>query len=169
MRGVVSLAAALSIPVLIDDGSAFPQRELILFISFTVIILTLFVQGLTLPYILGKMGGNNFVEVEKSEEKAVRDLRKEMWKHAIDYLENNKDNEFQNSEYITKWLDNWRKKSDNTEKEAMIPEAKTTYLKVLQEQRNFLVEKNKNPETDEEIIRKQIYLIDLEEERIKAI
>src|SRR3990170_7422865 len=46
MRGVVSLAAALSIPVYLSDGSAFPQRNLILFITFMVILVTLVFQGL---------------------------------------------------------------------------------------------------------------------------
>ncbi|MBS1583297.1 MAG: Na+/H+ antiporter, partial [Bacteroidetes bacterium] len=49
MRGVVSLAAALAIPVTLADGTAFPHRPLILFITFVVILLTLVVQGLTLP------------------------------------------------------------------------------------------------------------------------
>ncbi len=51
MRGVVSLAAALSIPVYLTNGSAFPQRNMILFITFTVILVTLVFQGLTLPKI----------------------------------------------------------------------------------------------------------------------
>ncbi len=52
MRGVVSLAAALAIPITLDNGTAFPQRNLILFITFVVILLTLLVQGLTLPYFI---------------------------------------------------------------------------------------------------------------------
>lgn len=52
MRGVVSLAAALSIPLTLADGTPFPQRNLILFITFVVILLTLVVQGLTLPVLL---------------------------------------------------------------------------------------------------------------------
>jgi CPA1 family monovalent cation:H+ antiporter len=52
MRGVVSLASALSIPLLLDDGSAFPLRNLILFITFVVILVTLVFQGLTLPLII---------------------------------------------------------------------------------------------------------------------
>jgi hypothetical protein len=55
MRGVVSLAAALSIPLTLADGTPFPQRNLILFITFVVILLTLLVQGLTLPFILRKI------------------------------------------------------------------------------------------------------------------
>lgn len=49
MRGVVSLAAALSIPIMITDQIPFPLRNLILFITFVVIFVTLVVQGLTLP------------------------------------------------------------------------------------------------------------------------
>jgi hypothetical protein len=50
MRGVVSLAAALAIPLAVD-GVAFPDRDLILFLTFTVIVATLVVQGLTLPWV----------------------------------------------------------------------------------------------------------------------
>lgn len=53
MRGVVSLATALSIPLMMDDKiTAFPQRNLILFITFVVIFVTLVFQGLTLPIII---------------------------------------------------------------------------------------------------------------------
>ncbi|GGW33207.1 Na+/H+ antiporter [Streptomyces lucensis JCM 4490] len=48
MRGVVSLAIAFSIPLTVDDGSPFPQRNLILFLTFATVIGTLVVQGLTL-------------------------------------------------------------------------------------------------------------------------
>ena len=52
MRGVVSLASALSIPLLMNDGSVFPHRNLILFITFVVILITLVFQGLTLPLLI---------------------------------------------------------------------------------------------------------------------
>lgn len=52
MRGVVSLATALSIPMLLTDGTAFPQRNMIIFITFVVIFVTLVFQGLTLPFVL---------------------------------------------------------------------------------------------------------------------
>ena len=48
MRGSVSLAAALAIPITIDAGGAFPDRELIAFLTFAVILVTLIGQGLTL-------------------------------------------------------------------------------------------------------------------------
>jgi len=55
MRGVVSLAAALNIPLLLNDGTPFPHRNLILFITFIVILVTLVLQGLTLPSIIKRM------------------------------------------------------------------------------------------------------------------
>ncbi|MFC0426231.1 Na+/H+ antiporter [Chryseobacterium scophthalmum] len=52
MRGVVSLATALSIPVMMNEQSEFPHRNLIIFITFVVIFVTLVFQGLTLPLII---------------------------------------------------------------------------------------------------------------------
>lgn len=52
MRGVVSLATALSIPVMMNDQAEFPLRNLIIFITFVVIFVTLVFQGLTLPLII---------------------------------------------------------------------------------------------------------------------
>ncbi len=52
MRGVVSLAAAFSIPLLLPSGEAFPFRNLILFITFVVILVTLVGQGLLLPHLI---------------------------------------------------------------------------------------------------------------------
>ncbi|GAA3180776.1 MULTISPECIES: Na+/H+ antiporter [Streptomyces] len=49
MRGVVSLAIAFSIPATVHDGGPFPARNLVLFLTFTTVIATLVVQGLTLP------------------------------------------------------------------------------------------------------------------------
>ncbi len=55
MRGVISLASALAIPVTLADGKEFPERDLVLFISFMVILVTLVFQGLSLPWIIKKL------------------------------------------------------------------------------------------------------------------
>ena len=55
IRGVVSLAAALSIPFLLD-GAPFPDRQLILFVSFCVIVVTLVGQGSALPWVIDRLG-----------------------------------------------------------------------------------------------------------------
>ena len=56
MRGIVSLAAALSIPDTVSAGAPFPARDLILFITFAVILVTLLGQGLSLPWFIRKLG-----------------------------------------------------------------------------------------------------------------
>jgi NhaP-type Na+/H+ or K+/H+ antiporter len=55
MRGIVSLAAALALPIELDDGSPFPHRDLIIFLTFTVITVTLVVQGLTLAPLIRRL------------------------------------------------------------------------------------------------------------------
>src|SRR5262249_57336414 len=56
MRGVVSLAAALAVPLTLSDSSPFPGRDYILFITFTVILATLVFQGLSLPVLIRRLG-----------------------------------------------------------------------------------------------------------------
>jgi CPA1 family monovalent cation:H+ antiporter len=55
MRGIVSLAAALSIPETVAGGAPFPARDLILFLTFVVILATLLGQGLSLPWLLRRL------------------------------------------------------------------------------------------------------------------
>lgn len=70
MRGVVSLAAALAIPLTVADGSPFPGRDLILFLTFTVIVATLVVQGLTLPTLIRWLGVKDDGAAEAEEREA---------------------------------------------------------------------------------------------------
>ncbi|MGW5635966.1 Na+/H+ antiporter [Streptomyces sp. NPDC003832] len=77
MRGVASVALALAIPLEVDDGSAFPDRDEIIFIAFGVIMATLVVQGLTLPWLVRRLGVRADAAHEKEFEKelAVRAAR----------------------------------------------------------------------------------------------
>ena len=75
MRGVVSLAAALSIPLSISSGMAFPFRDEILLITFIVILMTLVFQGLSLPYVIRKL---NIEVVDNTE-----DLEMEIQMHLV--------------------------------------------------------------------------------------
>jgi CPA1 family monovalent cation:H+ antiporter len=72
MRGAVSLAAALALPLLVDDGAAFPDRDLILFLTFSVILGTLLLQGLTLPPLIHLLGLDDYDEVLEREELEAR-------------------------------------------------------------------------------------------------
>jgi len=73
MRGIVSLAAALALPVVLENGQPFPNRELVIFLTFAVIFTTLVVQGLTLgPLIrLLKLRDDGREEVEENKARLV--------------------------------------------------------------------------------------------------
>jgi Na+/H+ antiporter len=70
MRGAVSLAAALALPLTTDAGDAFPNRALIIFLTFGVILGTLVLQGLTLPAVAKALGLEDEGLAEKEESKA---------------------------------------------------------------------------------------------------
>jgi CPA1 family monovalent cation:H+ antiporter len=71
MRGVASVALALAIPLEMDDGSPFPDRGEIVFIAFAVIMATLVLQGLTLPWLVRRLGVQADTEREKEFEKEL--------------------------------------------------------------------------------------------------
>ncbi|MEV5428849.1 Na+/H+ antiporter [Streptomyces sp. NPDC052701] len=71
MRGVASVALALAIPLETRDGAPFPERDEIVFIAFGVILATLLVQGLTLPWLVKRLGVRADTEREKQFEKEL--------------------------------------------------------------------------------------------------
>ncbi|MER5944615.1 Na+/H+ antiporter [Streptomyces sp. NPDC001904] len=71
MRGVASVALALAIPLTMDDGSAFPDRDEIVFIAFGVIMATLVLQGLSLPWLVTKLNVRADTEAEQEYEKEL--------------------------------------------------------------------------------------------------
>jgi Na+/H+ antiporter len=76
IRGIVSLAAALAIPLTTDNRVAFPHRDLILFLTFSVILVTLVGQGLLFPLVIRGLGlanaGHREHEAERKQEFAAR-------------------------------------------------------------------------------------------------
>jgi CPA1 family monovalent cation:H+ antiporter len=56
MRGVITLAAAMALPEYVDSGAPFPQRDILIFLTFSVILVTLVAQGLSLPWIIRNLG-----------------------------------------------------------------------------------------------------------------
>jgi monovalent cation/hydrogen antiporter len=70
MRGAVSLAAALALPLTTDADAAFPNRDLIVFLTFGVILGTLVIQGLTLPGLIRWLDLEDDGLAEKEEAKA---------------------------------------------------------------------------------------------------
>jgi monovalent cation/hydrogen antiporter len=89
MRGVVALAAAVSLPISLSDGSPFPERSIIIFLTFCVIFATLVGQGLTLPFVIRKLGLASPVKADPEEQRA----RYQMIEAALAYLEHAKDSD----------------------------------------------------------------------------
>jgi monovalent cation/hydrogen antiporter len=88
VRGVVSLAAALAIPLTVGSGAPFPYRDLILFITFGVIVVTLIGQGLSLPSVVRWLGlGRHAADERDREQKAEFAARAEALQVAAKRLE----------------------------------------------------------------------------------
>jgi Na+/H+ antiporter len=83
MRGVLALAAAISVPEVLGDGRPFEERNLIVFLAFCVIFVTLVLQGLTLPVLIRGLGLAGTTGMEPEE----REARRIVLKAAIRHLE----------------------------------------------------------------------------------
>jgi CPA1 family monovalent cation:H+ antiporter len=70
MRGAISLAAALALPVALPTGEPFPARDFIVFVTFAVIVLTLVAQGASLPFLIRALGLDK--EGRRETEKSTR-------------------------------------------------------------------------------------------------
>ena len=74
MRGVLALAAAISLPEKLNSGGAFPHRNLIIFLTFCVIFTTLVLQGLSLPPLIRQLGLSGSTGTREEEETARREM-----------------------------------------------------------------------------------------------
>jgi CPA1 family monovalent cation:H+ antiporter len=73
MRGVVSLAAAQALPLTTTAGQAFPGRDLIVFLTFVVVVGTLLLEGATLPWVVRRAGlGDEAADDARAEAEAQR-------------------------------------------------------------------------------------------------
>ncbi len=170
MRGVVSLAAALAIPVTLDNGEIFPHRNLILFITFIVILLTLVVQGLTLPYFINRSKLFDSVSFNMlPEDVASEKIRKGLKEHTHAFLKTQCSGVWKNDSHAQRILHHWEEKAKIPDEDWRNEKTKELYFAMLNIQRDYLLEANKDASLNEDIIRHQLYLIDLEEERIKLL
>jgi monovalent cation/hydrogen antiporter len=88
LRGVVSLAAALAVPLTTAIGTPFPYRDLILVVTFGVIVVTLVIQGLALPSIVSWLGfASHAADEHEIERKAELAARAESLRMAQSHLE----------------------------------------------------------------------------------
>ncbi len=166
MRGVVSLAAALAIPVELSDGVAFPHRSLILFITFVVILLTLVVQGLTLPVFIRRSKLFDSIAPDDAEEAALARIREGLHTHSLGFLREQVDAERPDHAHLRQLLVHWESKAAAPYEPAN-EHARRVIFDMLESQRRHLMEVNRDPAVDEELIRQELYLIDLEEERLR--
>jgi CPA1 family monovalent cation:H+ antiporter len=168
MRGVVSLAAALAIPVTMQNGVPFPYRNLVLFITFMVILLTLLTQGLTLPYFIKRSRlFENTIDIP--EEEARLKLREELALFTVGLLKEKQEKGLYQDPHLLRMVRQWEDKIKQPENFKVTAEGKQHYLEVLECQRRFLTKLNKDPKLDESVVRWQLYQIDLEEERINQL
>jgi CPA1 family monovalent cation:H+ antiporter len=82
MRGIVSLAAALALPERIGGGAPFPQRDVILFVAFVVIVVTLVGEGLALPWLIRRLG----VSVDEEDSRMAAGARVRLATAALERL-----------------------------------------------------------------------------------
>lgn len=167
MRGVVSLAAALSIPFTLSNHTAFPHRDLILFITFVVIILTLLVQGLSLPFVIRKVDmedpDHDLLPAEQDME-----IRRKLTEFGLAFLEENYPGKADTNPLLRQLrgrlcTDDEQLKHQSSEVQ---DEYRKIYLKMLKKQRHFLLGLNRSIAIDEEIIRKYQSILDLEQEKL---
>jgi monovalent cation/hydrogen antiporter len=175
MRGVVSLAAALTIPIFLSGDIPFPYRNLILFITFIVILVTLVLQGLTLPWLIRKVKPEDkYITMPDTKQEMI--IQKKIALRSVKYLEDKFGEAWPENEHLKNLyerlnidltiFDEQINKENHTE-DNVLRDFQVTYLEMLEAQRKFLTEVNHRTEYDEEVIRKYLALIDLEELKVR--
>ncbi|GAA4308321.1 Na+/H+ antiporter [Mucilaginibacter gynuensis] len=176
MRGVVSLAAALSIPVVIKTGEAFPNRDMILFITFAVILVTLVLQGLTLPALVKwvNMPDPDYTVSFGQQQQMVR---KKLSHVALQLLQNEYADQLEHNDLLVSLkirleadreiLKDWENDNNQERVDSFYKDYRLVMARVMSEQRKFLLTLNKKENINDEIIHQQLDLLDLEEEKLR--
>jgi monovalent cation/hydrogen antiporter len=175
MRGVVSLASALAIPLTLS-GQAFPHRNLILFITFVVILVTLVLQGLSLKPLIKKL--KIPVDEKEADQVQVLSLRIHLAQSVLAYLDTNYDNEIQQNETYKRVRDRYermievakkRLTSEEVEEDgtSFLPHYRQMLIEIVEVRRRELNRVRHTNEYDEEMIREREWELDLEEARLR--
>jgi CPA1 family monovalent cation:H+ antiporter len=169
MRGVVSLAAALSIPLVVSAGQPFPYRNLVLFITFTVILVTLVFQGLTLPWVIRTVHPQDkYTAISEHEQEII--IQKKTIEASLQLLDEKYGKERAQNEHLNNLFARLEMDLRSLDHELQsdhdgnsLARYHNVYLELLDHQRTLLDEMNQSADFDEELIRKYLSLIDLEE------
>jgi CPA1 family monovalent cation:H+ antiporter len=175
MRGVVSMAAALALPLTLPDGTDFPHRNLIIFLSFCVILSTLLVLGASLPWVIRKLKIEPYSIVLEEYE-----VRTQIVSSAINYIEGNlslvpdellnnikskyevKYNRLQKTELPANYFG-----SGKTLGPQIFNEYTKMQIEVIGIERKTLEQMHRSGNASEEILRKVERELDLEETRLQ--
>lgn len=170
MRGVVSLASALAIPITLAGGDAFPHRNLILCITFIVILVTLVFQGLTLPWIIRWLR----IEADENEEEQQLSLRLRLTRTVLQHIDTQYDHESTSIEAFRQLKARYQRMADmagqklNSEDQQektpdYLPAYKKLLLELVQIQRQELSQLRNGDEFSDELLRSKEFELDLEE------
>jgi CPA1 family monovalent cation:H+ antiporter len=172
MRGAVSLAAALALPLTTDAGAPFPDRELIIFLTFAVILGTLLLQGLTLPALIRALRLRDDGQESREEAKA----RIYAAEAALARLEELVDEDWVREETAERLrgLFNFRRERFRSrfdpETDGAIEDRSLSYQRLLRElldaEREAVLNLQRDGRIDDEVMRRVIRDLDLEEARL---
>jgi len=176
MRGVVSLASALAIPLTLANGDAFPHRNLILFITFVVILVTLVFQGLTLPLFLKVLKVDEIDDYVPVRDQ-VETIRLQLAKESIQYLDKKYEREMTEyptigriKEQLQRSIDATESTSNEQEKKDQLFSVRMLYRRVMLElvtlRRSGLERFRREKKFDDHVIREMEHNLDLEEARL---
>jgi monovalent cation/hydrogen antiporter len=176
MRGAVTLAAALAIPLETHAGDPFPGRDLIQFIAFAVILVTVVGQGLTLPWLIRRLG---VVEDGSEEENEEIKARLVIARAALDRVDQLAEEDWTRDGTVdrVRRLYEFRRRrfkirAGKMEDEDGIEEGSLAYQRMMHEifaaQRRELVRLRNTREISAEVMRRVEREIDLEESRLEV-
>jgi CPA1 family monovalent cation:H+ antiporter len=173
MRGVVSLGAALALPSLLANGSPFPHRGLIVFLTFCVIFVTLVLQGLTLPPLVRAVGLAGSAGPNYEEQVA----RRTMIEAAVSHLKNARKRDGEEfadlyddlTRYYSKKLVSLQAREDDDRDRADHTRYIVLTLEVLGIERETAIRLRDEGRINDEVLRHIERELDLTESRITAL
>ena len=176
MRGVVSLASALAVPLTLANEKAFPHRNLILFITFVVILFTLVLQGLSLKPIIRllKIKGDE----NETENTQALDMRLRLANAVLSHINNQYAHEIETNDTYKRVRDRYARMIEITKKKLnaeeitkeeqnFLPHYRQMLLELVDIRRRELNNFRHNNTYSEELIREREWELDLEEARLR--